>query len=186
MDTDNELLDLMNEAAEATKPSLDGLGRASALAQTLQKLELQHTALLEEAAELAKQIAKLSEQDIPALFDELKMREVTLSNGRTLSLKNIYVGKIPEDKKDDAYEWLEDHGHGDVVKTKVEAQFGMGELETAKKLAKELEAKGFIVNAGRSVHASTLGKLVKTVYMAGGTLPSELFTPNVLRRAQLK
>jgi hypothetical protein len=182
----SELLDLLDDAAEATKPSIDGLGRASALAQRFEALEIEATALLAKAKEVSDQMAVIAERDIPALFDELKIRDLTLDNGRTLSIKNTYIGKIPEERREEAYTWLEDHAMGALVKTKVEAQFGMGELAKAKALQEQLIEQGFVVNADRSVHPATLGKFVKTMLLAGNEIPKELFQPNVLRRAQLK
>lgn len=179
----SELEDLLAEAAEITKPSLDGLGRISAAAQKFRELERKRETLLNAAKELGDQIAVITEKDIPALFDEYKIREFVMDDGSSLALKPIYVGKITDDTREQAYEWLENNGYGNLVKTTVEARFGMGEFEKARTLADQLEKQGFVVNAGQSVHSSTLGKFIKTMTLADKDIPVELFHPTILRRA---
>jgi hypothetical protein len=176
---------LLSEAAALTKPTLEGLGRASAMASEIEALEAQIAELNAKAKDLSEKLTILSERDMPALMDELNIKEFTLKNGRTVRIKPIYIGKIDADHKEEAYEWLEKNGYGSLVKTAVEARFGMGDIDQAKELAEKLEAAGYVVNVGQSVHSATLGKFVKTMLVEGRELPEALFHPNVLRRAQI-
>lgn len=180
-----DIMDLLKEAEEAAKPSMDGLGQLSDLVQRMIALEGEKATLDAKSAEIGKAITELSERDIPAMLDQLKMREFTMTDGKKLAIKQTYVGKIPEDKKTEAFDWLESHGFGTIVKTAVEAEFGMGQLNEAKKLAAELSAAGYVVNADQSVHSSTLGKFVKMMLTEGKDIPQDLFNPMVLRRAKV-
>lgn len=179
----SELEALLAEAAEVTKPSMDGLGRVAEAAQKLRKLEARANALLAEAALIAEQIKLITEKDIPALFDEYHLKEFTTDDGRKLAVKPIYIGKILPEDRAVAYQWLETNGYGGLVKTSVEAQFAMGELDKAKALQNLLIDKGYMVNAEQTVHPQTLGKFVKTLSIAGKDIPS-MFNPNILRRAK--
>lgn len=176
---------LLSEAAALTKPTLEGLGRASAMATEIESLEAQISELNAKAKMLGEKLTVLAERDMPALMDELNIKEFTLKNGRMVKIKPIYIGKIDADHKDEAYAWLEKNGYGNLVKTSVEARFGMGDLDEAKELAEKLEAAGYVINVGQSVHSATLGKFIKTMLVEGKELPEDLFHPNVLRRAQI-
>ena len=179
----SELKALLAEAAEATRPSMDGLGRVSAVVQSLRDLEARAARLTNQLGLIEEQARVLRETDLPALFDEYSLREFVMDDGCKLAIQQTYVGKITEDDKPKAFSWLETHGYGDLVKTAVEAQFAMGEYEKAKKLQATLLAQGLQVKASQSVHSATLGKFVKTRLQAGKDVPS-LFNPSVLRKAK--
>lgn len=187
MSTPNdELAALLGEAAEVTRPSVEGLGQLSELAGKMLDIEEQMEELAARAAALNEVHKQLAERDIPALFDELKIKSFTLQNGAKLEIGKKYFGKIPDERKGEAVLWLEEHQYGDLVKTALEAKFGMGEFEKALELQARLQKEGYQVTADQSVHSSTLGKFVKDRMEAQQEIPQMLFNPVCLRAAKIK
>jgi len=183
-DTD-DIMSLLEEAAEVTKPVAADLGQLSVLANRMLDLEAKLLAAEAEMKTISESLRNVSEKEIPAMLDQLKIKSLKLADGRTLGLKETFVGKIPEDKRPAAFQWLEEQGLGTMVKTEVSAEFGMGQFDAAKGLAEELTQKGFVVNAKQSVAPATLGKFVRTRLTEGKEIPADLFNPMVLRRAKI-
>jgi hypothetical protein len=181
----SELMSLLAEAEEVSKPDVGNLGVLTDLVQKLIALQAEKSEADARAADLGKQITQIEEKDIPVLLDQLHLRGLDLDDGRSLGIKETYVGKIPEEKKQAAFQWLEEHGFGTLIKTEVQAQFGMGQLDKAKELAERLAADSFVVNVEQAVHPGTLGKFVKGQLTSGKDIPQELFNPMVLRRAKI-
>lgn len=120
-----------------------------------------------EAAETALKEAKererlLREETLPGMLNELGVENLTLLDGSAISMKQEVYCSITEEKKAEAFKWIEDNGFGGIIKTVVSVPFGKGEIEKAMDLLVALEEmdipSGYI---DRSVHAQTLKAFVK-------------------------
>lgn len=75
---------------------------------------------------------------LPEKMDEEDITNITIAGvGRVVVQSDIYFS-IPADSKPDAYDWLRDHGHGDLIQETVNASSG-------KAWAKEMFKKGEIL-----------------------------------------
>lgn len=119
------MVNFFDEEQEEDKEELESLG--------LQKLD----ELIQKKTEIENEIVKLEseleiknnillfiiEKQIPDLMDELNMSEIKLKSGQKLTIsEKIFAGPIKE-KKQEAYQWLEENELGDVLKEKSRNNF---------------------------------------------------------------
>jgi 16S rRNA C1402 N4-methylase RsmH len=138
---------------------------------------------LKEAEEEAR---RLSEEVIPTLMQQAGVSSIKLDNGTSVEVSPYYYAKISEDKKAEAFQWLRENDHGDLIKNNVSVSFGKGEDSNAVKLKSELEAKGLVVDQKQDVHWQTLRGFVKEQIEKNKTLPSETFGLYIANRTKIK
>lgn len=131
---------------------------------------------VEENLKRVKESARiLREESIPSAMQELGLESVQLSTGQKVSVRQEVYASIPVANKEAAFNWLEEHGFGGLVKIEVVADFRKGGQEAAVALYQELQAKGLQVDLDKGVHAQTLKAFLKEQLAAGAELPLELF-----------
>ena len=138
---------------------------------------------LKEAEEEAR---RLSEEVIPTLMQQAGVSSIKLDNGTSVEVSPYYYAKISEDKKAEAFQWLRENDHGDLIKNNVSVSFGKGEDSNAANLKSELEAKGLVVDQKQDVHWQTLRGFVKEQIEKNKTLPSETFGLYIANRTKIK
>ena len=138
---------------------------------------------LKEAEEEAR---RLSEEVIPTLMQQAGVSSIKLDNGTSVEVSPYYYAKISEDKKVEAFKWLRENDHGDLIKNNVSVSFGKGEDSNAVNLKSELEAKGLVVDQKQDVHWQTLRGFVKEQIEKNKTLPSETFGLYIANRTKIK
>lgn len=173
-----DFMDLIRAEVAKISASSDKLEILKEAANRLRELEFKKEELEAELATVKKNIATLTERDLVQLFSETNMSSLTLdAEGNYPAMKfdktTYYNAKIPEDKESEAFSWLHENGHGDLVKTVVSASFGMGEREDAEKVEKAISKLGIDYNSKLSVHPATLKSFVKTELEAGHALPMD-------------
>ena len=139
--------------------------------------------LLKEEQEEAR---RLSEEVIPTLMQQAGVSSIKLDNGTSVEVSPYYYAKISEDKKAEAFQWLRENDHGDLIKNNVSVSFGKGEDSNAINLKSELEAKGLVVDQKQDVHWQTLRGFVKEQIEKNKTLPSETFGLYIANRTKIK
>mgnify|MGYP003624909208 FL=1 len=138
---------------------------------------------LKEAEEEAR---RLSEEVIPTLMQQAGVSSIKLDNGTSVEVSPYYYAKISEDRKAEAFQWLRENDHGDLIKNNVSVSFGKGEDSNAVNLKSELEAKGLVVDQKQDVHWQTLRGFVKEQIEKNKTLPSETFGLYIANRTKIK
>ena len=66
--------------------------------------------------ELKKRRWVLSTDSIPSQMQELGVEQLRLSGGRELSIRMEYSGRIAKKNEEEALKWLQDNGHGGIIK----------------------------------------------------------------------
>tara|TARA_R110000824_G_scaffold386916_1_gene582005 strand:+ start:532 stop:1074 length:543 start_codon:yes stop_codon:yes gene_type:complete len=138
---------------------------------------------LKEAEEESR---RLSEEVIPTLMQQAGVSSIKLDNGTSVEVSPYYYAKISEDRKAEAFQWLRENDHGDLIKNNVSVSFGKGEDSNAVNLKSELEAKGLVVDQKQDVHWQTLRGFVKEQIEKNKTLPSETFGLYIANRTKIK
>jgi 16S rRNA C1402 N4-methylase RsmH len=138
---------------------------------------------LKEAEEEAR---RLSEEVIPTLMQQAGVSSIKLDNGTSVEVSPYYYAKISEDRKAEAFQWLRENNHGDLIKNNVSVSFGKGEDSNAVSLKTELEAKGLVVDQKQDVHWQTLRGFVKEQIEKNKTIPSETFGLYIANRTKIK
>lgn len=164
------------EGAEQAAPAEPAtLERISQLAETARRLEQEMERLTIELAEKQDRHSNIMRNIMPDMMLELGMKDFTLTDGSKVAIKESINASISEANKPAAFAWLEEHSFDGIIKTKVSADFGKGEIDGARKAVEALEQAGFSAAMDRSVHAMTLKSFVKEQLEEGNAIPLDLF-----------
>jgi len=128
---------------------------------------------------------KLSEEYIPNKMSELGYSKLQLKDGQKIEIKPFYAAKIPSERVQEAFQWLRDNGHGDLIKNNVTLTFGRSQDNEAKNLVDELKQKGHNVNQVEKVEPMTLKAFVKDEIQQGRSVPSDLFGVYIANKAKI-
>lgn len=152
--------------------------------------------LTKQLADLENQVSvtkealrRVMEQDLPEAMDEVGMTKFVLDDGTTINVKPFYAASIPEDRKDEAFDWLKQNDFDGMIKADVKVVFGKGEFEIAQSFLNFI--RGFNEKAidpeyKEHVHWQTLRAFVKEQIEGGKPLPLDMFGVFVGRKAELK
>lgn len=136
-------------------------------------------------AELEEELKGITRVQLPSIMEELGVAEFKMEDGSAISIIDKVNASIPEAQRPAAFQWLEDHNYDAIIKTKVLAEFGKGEMEDAKSAQRKLEEIGVFASLDRSVHNATLTSFVKERLQAGEKLPDS-FSVFEFKEAKIK
>mgnify|MGYP006405709013 FL=1 len=60
-------------------------------------------------------VREISENSLPDAMSELNLTQLTLKNGSKITVTKFYSSSIPKDRADEAFTWLVDNNHGDLI-----------------------------------------------------------------------
>ena len=130
----------------------------------------------EELTKLKEVEDTLSEQTIPNLMQQAGVQLLKLSDGSSVEVKPKYKARIPESRSEEAFSWLRENGHGDLIKNQISMEFGMKQDNEAKSIVEELKNKGLPVQQKQFVHPSSLRGFVREqIQDHGKDVPGDLF-----------
>lgn len=187
----NDLLSKMASDSGQTTDKLDTLDTSkldgvSRLANDAANLEQE----ISDAERLLKQkkddLRKITDEQLPEILEEMGLQKFTLTDGSEISVSPLYAASIPVDRREDAYQWLRDHGFGDLVKNNVTVSFGVGEDDAAKEFATLCDLQGYAPNQIEKVEPSTLRGWLRERVEAGDPVPLDLFGAYIAQRAKIK
>lgn len=180
MSSFEDIADSLNEVSDK---EVSQLGK---LASILMRLMARKAALENELEMVKGDIRRIEEGDIPALMTELRMKKFVLEDGSTVTVGPFYSASISQDRKDEAFKWLDENGFGDLIKNTVTTKFGKGEDALAEQLVSNLESQGYTVDTAKKVEPMTLKAWVREQYEKGTNIPTDLFGIYVGQRASIK
>ena len=145
----------------------------------LRNLEDQVAASENHTKDLKEKAKQLSNFDIPKMMDEMNVKKLKLKDGASIEVTNFYSARIVPDKQEEAFNWLREHGLGDIIKNDVTVTFGMSEDNKAMAYATLAKGQGYEPVQKIGVHAQTLKAVVRERTESGQDLPADLFNPFV-------
>ena len=172
--------------ADSQMPTDQGLGKISTLAERYTDLdeEIKNVeARLKSLKEMARDIA---EKQLPEAMAEIGVAKFTLTDGSEVTVKPYYSAKISDDKREECFTWLEEHGHEALIKEEVVLTFNRGEHEKAEEFKAQLEEQGMEFSGKMGVHSQTLTAFVKEQVESGAEFPLELFNVYIGQIAKVK
>lgn len=186
----DDVLRMAQADAESQEPApADQLEKIKHFGEKQRSLTKQ-LAELENQVSLTKEaLRRVMEQDLPEAMDAVGMTEFKLDDGTTIKVKPFYAASIPEERKDEAFEWLKDHDFDGLIKADVTVKFGKGEFEVAQSFLNFIRGfneKAIEPDYKESVHWQTLRAFVKEQIEGGHPLPLDMFGVFVGRKAELK
>ena len=190
MSMDDNVLDMARADAANDGPAPEGGLEKIRHFGVKQRTLVKTIAEIENSLTVAKeQLRRVMEQDLPEAMDEVGMTKFVLDDGTTITIKPFYAASIPEERKDEAFEWLKDNNFDGMIKAEVKVAFGKGEFEIAQSFLQFI--RGFNEKAidpeyKENVHWQTLRAWVKEQIEGGKALPLDMFGVFVGRKAELK
>ena len=128
----------------------------------------------------------LSEQTIPNLMQQAGVQLLKLNDGSSVEVKPSYKARIPASKTEEAFAWLRENGHGDLIKNQVTMEFGMRQDNEAKSIVEELKNKGLPVQQKATVHPSSLRGFVREqIQDLGKDVPADLFGTYISNKTKI-
>jgi len=145
----------------------------------LRNLEDQVAASENHTKDLKEKAKQLSNFDIPKMMQEMNVTKLKLKDGASIEVTNFYSARIVPDKQEEAFNWLREHGLGDIIKNDVTVTFGMGEDNKATDYAVLARGQGYEPVQKVGVHTGTLKAVVRERTESGQDMPADLFNPFV-------
>lgn len=170
MSSMEEFSDFFDEVGETEGGSEAFKNRVTALVQEVRRIEAEMEQLEAAQKRLLQRKRLLEEVDIPNALTEAGVSEFTTLDGLKVGTKFI-VGTIPADSKDEAFRWLDEHGHGGIIKRGVQVNFDKGSEEAAEKAAESLRELGLDPKVTLNVHAQTFMSFAREQIQKGNMLP---------------
>lgn len=162
----SDLLELVEE--DKTRPvSQDKLDRLKAMGVKVMQLKKEIAEAEKALQEKQSRFHNLVSNEMPALFEETKTDRLGLPEyGIDLVLTNYYHANIAadwtEERREAAFSWMEEQGHGDLVRVIVSVTFGKQELREAKILADHLKTKfGYLPTVQKTIPWNSLTAWLK-------------------------
>jgi hypothetical protein len=81
------------------------------------------------------------------------------------------VGSIPSERKEEAYKWLDEHGHGGIIKRGVQVSFDKGSTKAAEAAAEAMRSMGLEPKVTLNIHAQTFMSFAREQIQNGNMLP---------------
>jgi len=122
------------------------------------------------------ELRNLEENLIPSLMEEMNCYTFRDRNGRGFDLTFKYRGSIRADSRAKAFQWLEENGHGGLIKRGVSVEFNKDQEQAAVGLLHDLKGTYPHAEMSRKVHPSTFDAFVRECQSKGINLPDEFFS----------
>lgn len=116
---------------------------------------------------------------IPELMQSMGIKKIETSDGINVSVEDDVYAKISHDNSPEAFKWLDDNGHGGMVKRKVTVEFNRDQEDTVKELVTKLRIDFPQTREEKKVESQTLKAWVRRRRKEGKPVPEELFGVHV-------
>lgn len=117
------------------------------------------------------------------------IEKFTLADGTSITLKDEMSAGVTVANQQAAFAWLEEHGHGDIIKDALTLNLGRGEVAKLRAAALIIAAEQNGVDdyvRKSAIHPGTLKALIKEQLAEGVDVPKETFSVFQQRRAVIK
>jgi len=128
---------------------------------------------------------RISFEQIPMLMDEMGIERIDV-DGLIVKLKPFVTASIPADRKQEAFNWLREHGLDDIIKNDIIVSFGRGQDNQAGDVMYDLEQKGFHPEQKTHIHSMTLKAFIREQVEKGKSIDLDMFGAFVARTAEVK
>lgn len=151
-------------------------------------LTLQYDILMQENILKAMKAEErgISQGTIPQIMENLNFETITMMDGKKVSVKDSVQISIPANDKPSAYKWMDENGHGDLIKIALTCKFARGEKEIAESAYESMRLSGYNPALAESVHSGTLKAWAREELSQGHSLPEQFFKIHVVKLTTVK
>lgn len=133
---------------------------------------------LENALKTAKaELAHYTEKTFPDLMDVAGQKQLTTMDGIKITVKEKIRAHIAADQQAQAFAWLDENGHSNIIKRQFLIDFNKDEEAWAKKFETDLKRRKRPLHVKRKsgIHAATLSAFCRELLENGVDFPQKLF-----------
>lgn len=166
----------MHDYADDIAGPTDGqFKQLNELTLNLNRAEIQKAEAEAALAKAKGEVRDISEKQLPELMETMGLKDFTTSEGLRVKLKISYHASIPKGRHSEAMRWLDEQGHGGMIKRNVTVKFTRDQEDEAHALVSELSGQFPQVDETMKVESATLKAFVREILEAGGEIDDELF-----------
>lgn len=178
--------DLFNDAAPVEASDTD-LASVGALAEKAERMADEVAAMEDVLKERKRELRELLERDLPDAMDAVGLSELKTKAGRKLTVKDEVRASIPKAAEAEAFSWLRDTGHEDLIKHEVKVALDRGKDNLAKEITTML-ARDYGVEPSdkETVHPQTLSAWCREQLAQGVELPADILGLYIGRKVTIK
>jgi hypothetical protein len=173
-----------NEAPDENTPEFLRT-RISNYVQQVRQLDVQIADAEAGLSVLKQQKEELERKKIPDALLEAGLSEIVTMDGLKVTTKMIY-GAIPKESKEMAFNWMDQHGHGSLIKRQVSIAFDKGSTDAAKAAEAAIRELGLEPKTSLDVHHQTWASFAKEQTNKGVSLPFDEWGVYVGQKATIK
>jgi len=140
----------------------------------VQDLDERMVRLEAELAEAKASRRHVTTVDLPLAFQKLNISRMDLA-GMQLTIRDMVSPNVAKEDVPAMHAWLEEHGHGDLIKRLVKIPLGRGEDEALRKLEAYLDQERIEYDVTEGVAHNTLAAWAKMMVADGQELPDRIF-----------
>ena len=177
--------EMFADAATLDNVGADGGKQLSGLVRQLNNVNQQIEDAETHLKALKQEKQRMAFEQIPMLMDEMGIERLDV-DGVTVKLKAFVSASIPADRKQEAFNWLQEHGLDDIIKNDIIVSFGRGQDNQAGDVMYDLEQKGFHPEQKTHIHSMTLKAFVKERVEQGKPIDLDMFGAFVARTAEVR
>jgi hypothetical protein len=180
---------LLGQVAEDQRPKAiddEKLAGLTELVNQTRQIEEQIAALNDQVKARSERLRILKQIEIPETMDSLGVAQIKTTTGLVVTVKDDLKASISKERQAEAYQWLEDNGCIDIVKSEVVVGFDRGTIDNKRKFCEFLAKKGLPYQDKETIHWQTLRAFVKEQLEQGANLPMEAFGVFQFREAVIK
>lgn len=176
-----------DEMVEATKlPGDEGLGEVARLAKLQIEYEDELKAAEEAVQKVKQKLAQIQADALPHAMAKVGLKTFELEDGTQIKVEPFVSTHIAEERREKAFQWLAEHGYGDLVKDTVVLTFGRQEHSRAVEAMKYLLDAGYNPSNKQSVHGQTLKAWARAELAKGTDVPHDLFGIYTGQKAKIR
>jgi len=162
----SEMSDDLAKVAQPVQPREDKLQALRFIVRAHHDLCNRILDIEEQLNQAKKAKLEMEMRTLPDLFHEAAVDRVGIPEDGNhpaydAVLTPYYHANIPPEYREEAFSWLEDHGHGDLIKTTVKVELGRGQREKAKEVESMLQKLGIDYSRDLGVPWNTLTAWLK-------------------------
>lgn len=153
------------------------MARIAGLARDQLHAEARVLRLEAELKEAKETLRHISENQMPTLLEEAGQAEDITVDGMKIKVATAIRGSIPKATQEQAFDWLEEHGHERLIKRQFTIDFGKEEDKWADKFERDCaqRKKPLHLKRKKTVHAQTLVAFVRGQLEDGIAIPMNVF-----------
>lgn len=183
--SDDIFNDIFDEADALASVDSEGTAQLSGHVRQMRSLEDEIADAEAHIKALKQQKHALATEIIPNLMSQMGVERLDV-DGVTVSCKNVVHASIPANRREEAFEWLRDHGCDDIIKNDVICSFSRGQDNEAGDVVAALRERGLDPHQKVHVHPMTLKAFVRERLEEGREIDLDLFGAFILNTAEIK